>query len=431
MASSTVWGVLSVFLTALLWVLSIPPFDFSEAAYIAFVPLLLWICTKPSGKSFWILSLAAGWATWFSILVWLRHVTWVGTILLSLILAVYFLLWVGFARFVMPKVAGRSFTIRILGFAGIAGFWVLLEWLRSWLFWGFPWAPLALSQWERPVVLQISAWSGAYGVSFMLIFFNCCVTQTLRSRIDQKERKMWMGWFSPDLYLALGCLGFCIYTFFNSIPRPESSRELFEAGVVQPYLTPDLKWDSDRGIENLEILEWHTRALQTTEADLVLWPEAAAPWPVVGYPEMQARALRLSKEIGKPILMGSLGYEKEGDIWSNGVALVYPAPAVADVFYKKRELVPFGEYVPKPFERIADQFVPLEGNFEPGEDPALIEFEFNGQAYQIGSLVCYEDVFPVLARASARAGAQIFFVATNNAWYGEEGGAEQHAAHSV
>ena len=41
------------------------------------------------------------------------------------------------------------------------------------------------------------------------------------------------------------------------------------------------------------------------------------------------------------------------------------------------------------------------------------------------------DIFPALARESAQAGAQVFFVATNNAWYGEEGGAEQHAAHSV
>ena len=45
--------------------------------------------------------------------------------------------------------------------------------------------------------------------------------------------------------------------------------------------------------------------------------------------------------------------------------------------------------------------------------------------------MCYEDVFPKLARESARAGADVFFVATNNAWYGEEGGAPQHAAHSV
>jgi apolipoprotein N-acyltransferase len=61
----------------------------------------------------------------------------------------------------------------------------------------------------------------------------------------------------------------------------------------------------------------------------------------------------------------------------------------------------------------------------------LINLRIGESVYRIGSLVCYEDVFPNLARESARGGADLFFVATNNAWYGEEGGAEQHAAHSV
>jgi len=75
--------------------------------------------------------------------------------------------------------------------------------------------------------------------------------------------------------------------------------------------------------------------------------------------------------------------------------------------------------------------VPVGGNFVPGSVPGLIDLSIGEETDKIGSLVCYEDVFPGLARASARAGAQVFFVATNNAWYGEEGGAPQHAAHSV
>jgi len=131
------------------------------------------------------------------------------------------------------------------------------------------------------------------------------------------------------------------------------------------------------------------------------------------------------------MLMGSLAYDAEDDHWYNGVALVDPVAGLGEVFYKKRKLVPFGEYVPKPFDRVVEKFVPLDGTFEPGRGPELIELELNERSLKIGSLVCYEDIFPALARASARAGAQVFFVATNNAWYGEEGGAEQHAAHSV
>lgn len=428
---SAYWGLLASVLTALFWVLSIPPFAFAEAAYIAFVPLLLWLYTRPSGKVFWLLGLATGWVTWLVILIWLRHVTWVGTFALSGVLAGFFLFWLGFARFVIAWIGERGFTIRLLGFAGLAGFWVVLEWLRSWFLWGFPWAPLALSQWERPVVLQLAAWTGAYGVSFLLVFFNCCVAQTLRHRIVRRERKMWMGWFSPDLYLGMGALGLCIYIFFYSLPPRGSSEILFTAGVVQPYIPPDLKWDSEREKENLEILERQTRFVASLENDLVLWPEAAAPWPVVGYPMMTERVRQLAEEIEKPILMGGLIFEREDDLWFNGVALFDPTSGLSGEVYKKRMLVPFGEYVPAPFDGIAEKFVPLEGSFAPGEAPALIPLKIGERSIKIGSLVCYEDVFPHLARESARAGAQVFFVATNNAWYGEEGGAEQHAAHSV
>jgi len=425
------WGILAAASTALLWVLSIPPFDFAEAAYIAFVPLLLWLHTRPTGKSGWLLPFATGWLSWLAILIWLRHVTWIGTILLSAVLAGFFVLWVGSARVLLPRLSGRSFAARMLGFAGLAGLWVLLEWLRTWFIWGFPWAPLALSQWERPVVLQIAAWSGAYGVSFVLIFFNCCMAQTLRHRFVQKEHRMWTGWFSPDLYFGMGLLGLCIYVFFSSLPQPGSFEELFTAGVVQPYIPPDVKWDSDREIQNLEVLERQTRFVASLENDLVLWPEAAAPWPVIGYPTMEARALRLVQEIHKPILMGALAYIPAEDHWFNGVLLVDPTAGLGEVFYRKRELVPFGEYVPKPFDREVEKFVPLDGSFQPGAEPALIDLEIKQRTLKIGSLVCYEDIFPALARESARAGAQVFFVATNNAWYGEEGGAVQHAAHSV
>src|SRR6201999_2185013 len=49
----------------------------------------------------------------------------------------------------------------------------------------------------------------------------------------------------------------------------------------------------------------------------------------------------------------------------------------------------------------------------------------------IGPLICYEDIFPQLARASARAGSDLLVVASNGAWYGEGGASYQHAAHSV
>ena len=427
---SKYWGIIAGLLSALFWILCIPPFDFAEAAYIAFVPLLLWLYTKPTRRVFWLVAIGAAWVSWFVILIWLRHVTWFGTIALSGILAVICAAWLFFAKCILPQLVARNILLRILGFAGIAGAWVVLEWSRTWLLWGFPWAPLALSQWERPVVLQIAAWSGAYGVSFLLIFFNLCLAQTLRHRFMRRERKLWMGWFSPDLYVGMGALGFCIYIFFSALPHPDSAERMFTAAVVQPYIAPELKWDTNRELENLEILERQTRFVSSLESDVILWPEAATPWPVMGTPQMQVRVERLVNEIEKPILMGNLAEDRVTKEWRNGVFLVEPGAGLSPNFYTKRELVPFGEYVP-PMLSFIDKFVPVGGRFIPGEEVGLMNLTVGGSVYRIGSLICYEDVFSNLARESARGGADLFFVATNNAWYGEEGGAEQHAAHSV
>lgn len=430
MKQSTIWGLFAGALSVCLWVVSLPPFECAEAAYVAFVPLLLWLYTRPRSGLTAALAFAVGWLAWLLILIWLRHVTWFGTLALSAILAVFFVGWLYLVRWMLPAVAGRSFLVRTVTFMGLAGAWVLVEWLRSWIFWGFPWAPIALSQWQRPAVLQVAAWSGAYGVSFLLIYFNFCIAQTLRSRVLAKPAKLWIGCLSPDLYMGLAALALCLSVFFKSLPERDSAQRLWTAAVVQPYLAPELKWDESRELQNLAILERQTRLVASMECDLVLWPEAATPWPIRGYPEMQTRVEALVDEIGKPILMGNLSFDRRSDLWYNGAFLVEPGAGLADDFYVKRELVPFGEYVPEPFGFI-EKVVPLGGSFVPGAGAGLIPLQVAGQTLQIGSLVCYEDVFPQLARSSARAGAQVFFVATNNAWYGEEGGAPQHAAHSV
>jgi len=423
-------GAVAVILSSLLWVLSMPPFDFAEGAYIAFAPLLLWLASKPGWRWTLFLGFITGWASWFGILVWLRHVTWFGTFALSAILGLIFAAWLLAAGRVFAKVTERIFPVRIVSFLGLAALWVVLEWVRTWLFWGFPWAPLALSQWERPVVLQVAAWTGAYGVSFMLILFNLCVAQTLWIRIMQRGKKGWFGWFSLDLYVGLACLGGCIYLFFKVLPQSEGEKELFTASVVQPYIKPELKWDQSRELENMRIVRQQTQLAAALDSEVVLWPEAATPWPIIGFPEMQAAVEALSLEIGKPILMGNLAYDQPTEVWENGAFLVEPSSGLAENYYVKRELVPFGEYVPRPF-RFIEKFVPVGGDATPGTGPNLIPLTVESGVYQIGSLVCYEDVFPRLARESVRAGAEVLFVATNNAWYGEAGGAPQHAAHSV
>ena len=77
------------------------------------------------------------------------------------------------------------------------------------------------------------------------------------------------------------------------------------------------------------------------------------------------------------------------------------------------------------------KFVPLPGDCTPGTDPTPLVIDLPRGANAFGVLICYEDLFPQLARQSVLAGSDVLAVLTDDAWYGEEGGAYQHAAHSV
>ena len=102
---STFWGIVAGALTALFWVLSIPPCEFAEAAYIAMVPLLLWFYTRPKLLPAAVIVFLTGWGAWFTILIWLRHVTLFGTLGLAAILAVIFSGWALLVRWALPRLS--------------------------------------------------------------------------------------------------------------------------------------------------------------------------------------------------------------------------------------------------------------------------------------------------------------------------------------
>jgi apolipoprotein N-acyltransferase len=105
---------------------------------------------------------------------------------------------------------------------------------------------------------------------------------------------------------------------------------------------------------------------------------------------------------------------------------------VQEGYYSKRHLVPFGEYVPlRPLLGWLTKFVPIGDDFQKGSDASPLSVKLHGSPVTIGPLICYEDIYPSLARSSARFGSEVLCVLTNNAWYGEGGAAYQHAAHAV
>jgi apolipoprotein N-acyltransferase len=422
-------------LTVVLAVLSFPPFHMPSLAYAMLVPGIFWAYRRPRLKVFAWTMAAAQAVAWTIILGWLHHVTWLGLFLLGPLVGAWIGVWYLAAWWTMPRLLGKPVLTRLTALLGLAGGWVLIEWSRTWLLSGFPWLPLAASQWERTSILQIASYTGAYGISFVLVAVNVGFAAYAHRLFCEGEtglRKRSQEFFLA-VFLLLVCLSVHVQEAFN---RGRFAVPLGRVAFVQPYIPQDVKWDPAKAQGILDVLEKTTLEAGRTKPDLILWPEATTPWAVRGDPNTKAFVESLSTRAGAQMLVGSIGIEGVGspqEKWFNGAFVVDPRSGLQAGYYAKQHLVPFGEYVPlRAVLGWLRKFVPIgEGDFQAGTSAAPLVITLRGTPVIAGALICYEDIYPQLASSSVRSGAEFLCVLTNNAWYGEGGAAYQHAAHAV
>lgn len=460
--------------TSLLTVACFPPFDAAEAAYVFLLPFLVWALFRPGRWFYAFTALGSSWLSWFLILIWLRHIYppmgWVAVTLLSFLVGLFPFIWLLAVRYFLPRLASGGFPARLVLMLGLAGLWVLLEWCRTWFLTGFPWLPLAASQWQRPALLQIASWTGHWGVGFVLVFFNFGLlfygrnlAITIRGRMGvegsaddagrlneasnatARQRYEFGGdaprgglfgnikfAFCPEFYTALAVLLICFFHYIIGMTQQREREPMFRAAAVQPWVPATVKWDPDEARNNIQTLQRLTNIAAVLDPDVILWPEAATPFPVLD--DRDANMLRwteeLVDEVNTPLLAGSLGMI-QGQLF-NGVFWLRPETGLEDTYYLKRHPVPFGEYAPlRDVLPFVGKVVPLQNDIVAGDEATVIPIELAGRSQPVGVLICNEDIYPGLARDMARGGADWLLVVTNDAWYGVEAGAYQHAANSV
>ena len=427
------WTLAVFAATALLGYVAFPPVNAGEAAYVFAVPALLWAYRRPPFRLFAGTVLSAFALAWTLLLGWLHHVTWAGLLLLGPFVGLLMGSWFLAAWWTLPRLRGHKVLIRLIALLGLAGLWVVLEWVRGTIFGGFPWLPLAASQWQRPLILQSAAVGGAWSVSFLLVFFNLG-TAAYAHRIFF-EGATGLRKRSPEFMTALLLLVFASVPFLAEAVRPARQR-LVRLSLVQPYVPQGEKWDEAHATDILRTLDRLTLAANDAGApDAILWPEAVTPWALHRDPSVGPWLTSLAHRTGKPLLLGTIyteGADGPAQRWFNGAVVVDPVRGLIEPPYAKRHLVPFGEYIPlRSVFGWLEKVVPIGGDFEPGTGARPVELPVGRSKVPVGVLICYEDIFPALARASVLEGAELLAVLTNNGWFGEGGAAYQHAAHSV
>lgn len=430
-------------LTGLLLFFSFGPVGHPFVALFALIPAILATTQKIPWKIWRQAAWGVSWILWIALLIWLRHVYpplgYIGLVLLTAYCALYLFLWLIALRWFFPATENASLPIRLLYLIGLAGAWGLLEWVRSIFLTGFGWLPLSASQEGNPVLLSLCAWVGPYGLSTLLVLINLGFASwifrlkvTTQSKLTAVKPLGWFSRLTPELYI---CLSPVVFGFIACGESLVTRADLipFTAGVVQTDFDPNAKWDSVRLQDHIEKIESLTFTASQPNAkgerpDFILWPEAALPISLASQPYINLLT-RLAIKTETPLIIGTIDKEKTG--YTNSVAVI-TSEGLQRPIYSKRHLVPFGEYVP--FANILPlrKVVPISEDCVAGRGPNLFPItNRKGQTAIAGALICYEDVFPELAREHALAGANLLVVVTNDAWYGREAGAYQHNAHSI
>jgi apolipoprotein N-acyltransferase len=302
--------------------------------------------------------------------------------------------------------------------------WPAVEWLRSFFPIGFPWNLLGYTAYRNLELIQFAEITGVYGISALIVFFNAVVFVVLFGRLSLRVQT-WALATLTGLMLSAFAFGSIRMNALKSQPPAGRMR----VAMVQGNIPQSIKWDPAFLDSSFSVYFDQTQEAARQHVDLVVWPEAAAAFffqPTALYPPRFAgdaiyrdRLLKLAADTGDPILFGApaLGVAADGEIGTyNRAYLVSGAGKVVD-YYDKIQLVPFGEYVPmRPLLGfIVNRIVHGFGDMIPGTKQTL----FPVKGAQIGTLICYESIFPDLTRRAVKGGADLLVNITNDAWYGE------------
>lgn len=283
--------------------------------------------------------------------------------------------------------------------------WVFFEWLRSWLFTGFPWLFSGYSQTDT-LFSGLAPIVGVYGISFIIVLLSSYLLLFKHLQSIYTVRVL-------SITLCIVLLSLAVKDLSWSAAKPKSA---IRVAMVQGNISQHQRWQKGYLYHVINSYLRLSRALWG-QHDLIVWPENAIP----DFYHRQEKFLYqpLQQKLQNHYLLTGLPVQEEDGRYYNAMLLLGNQQ---QQFYYKQHLVPFGEYLP--FEQLLrgliDFFnIPMSGFSSPqqqspifniGRDPVLVN-------------ICYEDAFPQLFSNHKFA---YMINLSNNSWYGDSYAPHQH-----
>ncbi len=402
-----------LFLLGCLMTTAFAPFGLSLLVPVLLLPLL-YVCLSVSPRD-------AGWLSFFfgfglflsgtywiyiSVVVFGEAPAWIALVLM-LGLVLIMSAWLFAAGWLISRFAGGEPWLLLLVAPAT---WVFIEWLRGWVLTGFPWLAVGYSQ----VDSLLAGWApviGVYGVSFMAMLGTTAILVAIMT--EGRERTIALAIVVLPL-IGGGILKFVEWTEPKGSPVPST---IVQAGISQAE-----KWLPERLRPTLDF--YRDAAARAAGSELVVWPEVAIP-ALDDRVEPYIEALQAdTRDTRRSILFGILEREE-----SRGEASIYNSVVLVSgdrrQSYRKRHLVPFGEYFPVPAtvrEWLRMMSLP-HNDLAAGDDVQPLLEAGNGEKLAVA--ICYEDAYGA-EQLYALPEASILINVSNDAWFGDSIAPHQH-----
>ena len=288
-----------------------------------------------------------------------------------------------------------------------AAAFIACEWLRSIGLLGVPFGQLGYTQIGTPLA-GLAAFAGVYGVGFVIAVAGAYLGGALLDRTLVR----------PALIALAGCAAASAAAWLAWPARTAPLTATIPVAAVQADVKQSVKWHPDelpRGVNAHVAL---TQAV-TGHPQLVVWPETVVATILSADPGLQAKFSALARAERTTLVVGSIERDQTGfynALW------VYGPGGELEAIYRKRQLVPFAEFLPW---RDVLGHVPLANlisNFSAGTAAQVVA----AGPLRIAPMICWESGFPDLAFDQVRAGANAIVIATDDAWFDGTAGPDQH-----
>ncbi len=312
--------------------------------------------------------------------------------------------------------------------------WVGLDYVRGVLFSGFPWMDLGYGLYRQPLLIQAADLGGHHLVTFYLVLVNVLLAAGMTRIITRSRRTGNSLFFVAAIVFLLGICGYSLRQY-QQYSAAGSSTDRVVVSAIQGNIAQDEKWTPAKKEETVaDYLALSAKVLRRNKVDLIIWPETALPF----FPQqdvLMGKVIDFVRAENTVLLTGAPYFERNdrGEAPGKKVelfnsALLVNARGRLTGRYNKQHLVPFGEYVPlRSYLPFLEPLVVSVGDFTAGSSSTFLQ---TGRI-KAGVLICFESIFPDIARKEVRNGSNLLVNITNDAWYGRSSAPYQSLAMSV